>query len=115
MWEPVGDGQFYMHMFDISQPDLNWDNKEVQDEFLDILKFWGDRGVSGFRVDVASAMSKDLSEPFVSWDEYQRLHRELMKNGKTTLDTHPCFDREANFPIYKEWRKVFNQYNPPLT
>ena len=45
------------------QPDLNWDNPEVRDDFLTTLRFWSDRGVDGFRVDVAHALVKDLSEP----------------------------------------------------
>ena len=47
------DGQWYLHMFDRRQPDLNWNNLEVRQMFLDVLRFWLDRGVDGFRVDVA--------------------------------------------------------------
>lgn len=114
VWEPVGDGQFYMHMFDKSQPDLNWDNPAVRDDFLQTLRFWGDRGVSGFRVDVAQALMKDLSEPFLTQAEVKERQGWLRQNGKTK-DYHPYWDREAVFDIYKDWRKVFNEYNPPLT
>ena len=51
-------GQWYLHLFDSSQPDFNWDNQAVHDEFERILRFWLDRGVSGFRVDVAHALVK---------------------------------------------------------
>ena len=51
-------GDWYLHLFDSTQPDLNWENPEVRDEFEDILRFWLDRGVDGFRVDVAHGLIK---------------------------------------------------------
>ena len=51
-------GQWYLHLFDPTQPDLNWENTEVSAMFLDVLKFWLDRGVDGFRVDVAHGLIK---------------------------------------------------------
>ena len=57
------DGQWYLHLFAPEQPDLNWDNPEVRDDFLTTLRFWSDRGVDGFRVDVAHMLAKDLTEP----------------------------------------------------
>ena len=56
-------GQWYMHIFAKEQPDLNWDNPEVREDFLKTLRFWSDRGVDGFRIDVAHALAKDLTEP----------------------------------------------------
>ena len=56
-------GQWYLHLFDIKQPDLNWANPQVRAEFLDILRFWLDRGVAGFRVDVAHGLVKDPALP----------------------------------------------------
>ena len=55
--------QWYMHWFAPEQPDFNWDNPEIEKDFLKTLKFWADRGVDGFRIDVAHALKKDLSEP----------------------------------------------------
>ena len=55
--EPTG--QYYLHNFLPAQPDLNWWNEEVRDEFDDILRFWFDRGVAGFRIDVANGLIKD--------------------------------------------------------
>ena len=52
-------GQYYMHSFLASQPDLNWWNDDVRTAFDDILRFWLDRGIAGFRVDVAAGMIKD--------------------------------------------------------
>lgn len=51
-------GQWYLHIFDSSQPDFDWTNPEVREEFRRILRFWLDRGVDGFRVDVAHGMAK---------------------------------------------------------
>ena len=57
--EPDGTaGQWYLHLFDSSQPDFDWTNEEVREEFRRILRFWLDRGVDGFRVDVAHGMIK---------------------------------------------------------
>ena len=64
-------GQWYLHLFDIKQPDLNWANPQVRAEFLDILRFWLDRGVAGFRVDVAHGLVKDPALP--DWDGELRL------------------------------------------
>lgn len=114
MWEPVGDGQFYLHIFDKSQPDLNWDNLEVREDFLTTLRFWGNRGVAGFRVDVAQALAKDMSEPFLTESEVQERNQWLHTPGQGS-NYHPYFDRQEVFEIYKGWRKVFNEYDPPLT
>lgn len=116
MWTPVGDGQFYLHIFDESQPDLNWDNREVRDDFLKTLRFWGDRGVSGFRIDVAHACVKHMpeGEPLLSWEEIKTLSEQMVE-GTLPPNAHPYFDRDEVFDVYREWRKVFNEYSPPLT
>ncbi len=51
--------QFYLHNFLPEQPDLNWWNEEVRSAFDDILRFWFDRGIAGFRIDVAHGIVKD--------------------------------------------------------
>ena len=100
--------QWYCHLFAPEQPDFNWDNREVEEDFLKTLKFWADRGVDGFRIDVAHAMKKDLSEPLKSQPRYAS-HKELdLANGTNLL-----FDRNEVHEVYKEWRKLFNQYDPP--
>ncbi|MBZ8176618.1 alpha,alpha-phosphotrehalase [Corynebacterium poyangense] len=55
--------QFYLHLFSTKQPDLNWDNPKVRAEVYDLMRFWLDRGVSGFRMDVINAISKDPEFP----------------------------------------------------
>jgi alpha-glucosidase len=106
-WTRVPDGQWYLHLFAPEQPDLNWDNREVRDDFLNTLRFWSDRGVDGFRVDVAHGLAKDLVEPLIS----------LAHTADTALPdgTHPLWDRDEVHDIYAEWRQVFNEYNPPRT
>src|SRR5437868_3593087 len=57
-WTRLPDGQWYLHLFTPAQPDFDWRNPEVREEFLDILRFWLDRGVDGFRIDVAMGLYK---------------------------------------------------------
>jgi alpha-glucosidase len=106
-WERVQDGQWYLHLFAKEQPDLNWDNREVRDDFLTTLRFWADRGVDGFRVDVAHQLVKDLREPF---PDRASLDLDNLPHG-----SHPFEDRDEVHEIYAEWRQVFNEYDPPRT
>lgn len=62
-WTRVPDGQWYLHIFDTAQPDLNWQNSEVHDDLRVTLEFWLDRGVDGFRIDVAHGMAKPPELP----------------------------------------------------
>ncbi|MFK5689768.1 glycoside hydrolase family 13 protein [Ornithinimicrobium sp. LYQ92] len=108
--EPDGTpGQWYLHLFDDTQPDLNWDNPEVVEEFQDVLRFWLDRGVDGFRVDVAHALIKDPELP--DWHG-----RAVMANGGDgeTAHTHlgPMWDQEGVHEIYRGWRRLLDSYNP---
>ncbi len=104
-WERVADGQWYLHLFAREQPDLNWDNREVRDDFATTIRFWADRGVDGFRVDVAHGLAKDLREPLAP---QAALPQERAPGG-----AHPFWDRDEVHDIYAEWRKVFNDYDPP--
>jgi alpha-glucosidase len=98
--------QWYCHLFAPEQPDFNWDNTEVEEEFLKTLKFWADRGVDGFRIDVAHMMKKDLSEPLKDVPEPVTLDSKVPGN-------EILFDRDEVHQVFKSWRKLFNQYNPP--
>lgn len=106
-WERVEDGQWYLHSFATEQPDLNWDHPEVRADFLKTLRFWSDRGVDGFRIDVAHMLTKDLTEPLPSKAELALIDR---SSGR-----HPLADRDEVHEIYAEWRRVFNEYDPPRT
>ena len=106
--EPDGTpGQWYMHLFAKEQPDFNWDNQEVRDDFIKTARFWSDRGVDGFRIDVAHALVKDLANGHLP--ERQSYDVSVMKND----GTDDLFDRDAVHDIYAAWRKVYNEYDPP--
>jgi alpha-glucosidase len=101
-------GQYYLHNFLRHQPDLNWWNDEVRDEFDDILRFWFDRGVAGFRIDVAHSMIKD---------------KELRDNLPATDDDPERVRRVGQQPIYnmnrpeghdviRRWRSLSDEYDP---
>ena len=108
-WARVADGQWYLHLFDKAQPDVNWKNPDIHEEFKKTLRFWSDHGTDGFRIDVAHGLAKDLeSKPL------EELGREYSVVGVLNHDfSHPLFDRREVHDIYREWRKVFNEYNPP--
>jgi alpha-glucosidase len=103
-WEEVADGQWYLHTFTREQPDLNWDNPEVRADFITTLRFWADRGVDGFRVDVAMMLVKDMREPLPSEADF----------ASRSVGDHPYYDRDEVHEIYAEWRSVFETYDPPL-
>ncbi|HET8660944.1 MAG TPA: glycoside hydrolase family 13 protein [Micromonosporaceae bacterium] len=98
-WTRVSDGQWYLHLFDPSQPDLNWANPQVHTEFESILRFWLDRGVDGFRVDVAHGLVKAEGLPDRAG------HSDLLRSAAT-----PYFDQEGVHDIYRAWRKILDEY-----
>ncbi|AKJ11954.1 alpha-amylase [Streptomyces incarnatus] len=112
-WQRTPDGEWYLHLFAPEQPDLNWDNEDVRADFRTTLRFWSDRGVDGFRVDVAHGLAKDLAEPL-------RDTGNLGATGEEALPlvppgSHPYWDRDEVHEIYRDWRKVFDAYRPPRT
>jgi alpha-glucosidase len=111
--EPDGTpGQWYFHIFAKEQPDFNWDNPEVREDFLKTLRFWSDRGVDGFRIDVAHGMTKNLEGTLPTRADLEARAQE----GDGFIDgSHPYWDRDEVHEIYAEWRKLFNEYNPPRT
>ena len=93
-------GEWYLHMFAPEQPDLDWRNPEVRAEFLDILRFWFDRGVDGFRIDVAHGLVKSAGLP----DAEGRDRR---------TEEHPGWDQDEVHEIYRAWRGLADSYDPP--
>lgn len=60
VWEPLPNSdQYYFHSFDVKQPDLNWENKEVREELYKMVNYWLDKGIAGFRVDAITFIKKD--------------------------------------------------------
>ncbi|MBA4861029.1 glycoside hydrolase family 13 protein [Streptomyces sp. PSKA54] len=109
-WRRVPDGQWYLHLFAPEQPDLDWDNEEVRADFRTTLRFWSDRGVDGFRIDVAHGLAKDLTEPLRDLGDDLQGEEALV----TMADgSHPFYDRDEVHEIYRDWRKVLDAYTPP--
>lgn len=107
-WQRVPDGEWYLHLFAPEQPDLNWKNPEVRADFEETLRFWSDRGVDGFRVDVAHGLAKDLeSAPL------EELGRTPVAGLAGPGHENPVWDRPEVHEIYRAWRRVFNEYEPP--
>jgi alpha-glucosidase len=99
-------GQWYLHLFDSSQPDFDWSNRAVQEQFLDVLRFWLDRGVDGFRVDVAHGLIKVDGLP----DYTPPAEAGSMGGGIESGDTPPYWAQPGVHPIYREWRELLNGY-----
>jgi alpha-glucosidase len=96
-------GQWYLHMFDTSQPDLDWTNPEVRDEMQDVLRFWLDRGVDGFRIDVAHGMVKAEGLPDIEAD----LADDDSADPTSRL---PMWDQPGVHEIYRDWRRIADSY-----
>ncbi|KZS82651.1 glycoside hydrolase family 13 protein [Mycobacterium persicum] len=104
--EPDGNpGQWYLHLFDAEQPDLNWDNPEVFDDFEKTLRFWLERGVDGFRIDVAHGMAKPAGLPDAA-DEAKILRH---------TDDDPRFNRPQVHAIHRDIRAVIDDYPGAVT
>jgi alpha-glucosidase len=106
-------GYWYLHLFDTTQPDLNWENEEVRAEFRDILRFWFDRGIDGFRIDVAHGLVKEDGLPDYAYpsDEDQSMQPEMFDFDDVAHA--PFWDQDGVHEIYREWRAVADEYHPP--
>ncbi|MBA2767586.1 MAG: glycoside hydrolase family 13 protein [Sporichthyaceae bacterium] len=102
-WQRVPDGQWYLHLFAPEQPDLDWTHPEVIEEFHDVLRFWLDRGVDGFRIDVAHGLAKDPEMPDVGEEPEDILE-------PTKRIDHPFWDRDEVHDVYRGWRQVTDSY-----
>ena len=109
MWERITEpdgtpGQWYLHIFDPTQPDFDWTNEEVKEEFRSILRFWLDRGVDGFRVDVAHGMAKQAGLP----DYAPVPDADSMGGGE---DNVPYWGQDEVHDIYRDWHQVLAEYD----
>ncbi len=103
--EPDGTpGQWYLHLFDVHQPDLDWTNPQVRAEFESILRFWLDRGVDGFRIDVAHGLVK--AEGLPEWDHEQ----EMMQGADEKGQRPPYWDQEGVHEVFRGWHDVVAAY-----
>jgi alpha-glucosidase len=103
-WTRIEDGtenpQWYLHLFDSEQPDLNWRNPEVIEEFKDVLRFWLRRGVDGFRVDVAHGLIKEDGLPDF-----------IARQGTGPAgDLGPMWDQDDVHEIYRGWNAVLKEF-----
>ena len=92
--------QWYLHLFDVHQPDLDWDSDLVKEGFDDILRHWLDLGVDGFRVDVAHSLVKADGLPDAE---------EHTRQGNFNLG--PMWDQDGVHDVYRRWRKVLEEYD----
>ncbi|QEV98723.1 glycoside hydrolase family 13 protein [Microbacterium caowuchunii] len=108
MWDRVTEpdgtpGQWYLHIFDSSQPDFDWTNPEVREEFRRILRFWLDRGVDGFRVDVAHGLiKKDGLPDYTPADDADSM-------GGEEQDV-PYWGQPGVHDVYRDWHLVLEEY-----
>ncbi len=114
-------GQWYLHLFDSTQPDFDWTNPWVREQFREILRFWLRRGVDGFRVDVAHGMIKvaglpDYTPPAnagsmggVSTDAVVPLEPEI--SADAAHPAPPYWAQEGVHEIWREWRAVLEEFD----
>jgi len=102
-WQRVPDGDWYLHLFAPEQPDFDWENPEVVEDFHTTLRFWLDRGADGFRIDVANSLMKDQSSP-----DLATIDPTLLQHGEGPH--HPFWDRDEVHEVYQGWRRVIDGY-----
>lgn len=117
-WTRVSDdgepGQWYLHLFDSSQPDLDWRNPEVGDMFADVLDFWLDRGADGFRIDVAHGLVKEegLRDQKASEEHAvgSGAPAEISSHSmvERTLRDEPMWDQPEVHDVYRRWRRILD-------
>jgi alpha-glucosidase len=113
-WTRVPDGEWYLHLFDTSQPDLDWRNPEVPEMFGGVLRFWLDRGVDGFRVDVAHGLFKVRSlrdqRGLVPGGRDLPSDREDRAMVESTMRDEPMWDQPEVHDVYRSWRRILEGY-----
>ena len=111
-WTRVEDGEWYLHLFDSTQPDLDWRNPEVGDMFEDVLRFWLDKGVDGFRVDVAHGLYKEESLRDQVVEEGERPSSGQVNSDHSMvsleLKDEPMWDQPEVHDVYRRWSAVLD-------
>ena len=101
-------GQYYLHNFLPAQPDLNWWQPAVHEEFRQIIEYWFDRGVAGFRIDVAHGLYKDAA---LRDDPPTTISGPLA--GRFGLRQAYSANRPQTHGVYRQWRSLAERYRPP--
>lgn len=106
-WSRVTDndghpGQWYLHLFDVTQPDFDWTNAEVEDQMESVIRFWLDRGVDGFRIDVAHGLVKAEGLPDAPGN-HDAAHADT--------SSQPMWDQPGVHDIYRRWRLIIDEYS----
>jgi alpha-glucosidase len=101
-------GQYYLHNFLPGQPDLNWWEPAVHEEFRKILRFWFDRGVAGFRIDVAHGLYKDAR-----LRDNPPLGDGSRHDGAFGLKAVYSANRPEAHNVFRDWRRAAEAYSPP--
>jgi alpha-glucosidase len=100
-WElDEGSGEYFLHIFAPEQPDLDWHSETVQRDFEQVLRFWLDRGVDGFRIDVAQALFKDQSLAEVRPPDPPTWHADWVTS----------VNQPELHPLYRRWRRLSDDY-----
>ena len=99
-------GPWYLHIFDTSQPDFNWKNPWVWEQFRQILRFWLDRGVDGFRVDVAHGLMKKEGLP----DIVQVAEAGGLADAISAPDEVPYWAQPEVHEVYRDWHRLLAEY-----
>jgi len=93
-WTRTPDGQWYLHLFDSTQPDFDWRHPDVVAMFDRVLRFWLDRGVAAVRIDMANTLFKDPELPD-------------LRTGSTLV---PYYDQPEVHELYRSWREILDSY-----
>ncbi|MGH3353646.1 MAG: glycoside hydrolase family 13 protein [Nocardioides sp.] len=107
-WTRVQDGQWYLHMFDPAEPDLNWRHPEVAEEYRSVLRWWLDRGVDGFRVDVAHGLVKALRDQRVPEGRSPNSDPAVMY--AIGVEDDPMWDHPDVHDVYRDWHELVASY-----
>ncbi|HET7723792.1 MAG TPA: glycoside hydrolase family 13 protein [Propionibacteriaceae bacterium] len=100
-------GQWYLRLFAPEQPDVNWDHPDIVAEFDETLRFWFDRGVDGFRIDVAHGLVKDSGLRDIDGMPFP-----LPDDTPEGLE-HPHWDQPGVHDVFRHWREIADSYDPP--
>lgn len=101
-------GQYYLHNYLPGQPDLNWWEPAVREEFRKILRFWFDRGVAGVRIDVAHGLYKDAQ-----LRDNPPLAGGSPQDERSGLRSVYNANRPEVHEVYQDWRRIADGYQPP--